>query len=57
MIFTAAADSSWLNTKCYEETNYEVAGVLREPGNPPLRLTANCRRFSPAGCSRREYSR
>jgi ATP-dependent DNA ligase len=26
--------TSWLKIKCYEETGYEVAGVLREPGKP-----------------------
>ena len=26
--------TSWLKIKCYEETDYEVAGVLREPGKP-----------------------
>jgi ATP-dependent DNA ligase len=25
---------SWLKVKCYEETDYEVAAVLREPGRP-----------------------
>jgi ATP-dependent DNA ligase len=26
--------TSWLKVKCYEESDYEVAGVLREPGKP-----------------------
>ena len=26
--------TNWVKVKCYEETDYEVAGVLREPGRP-----------------------
>jgi DNA ligase D-like protein (predicted ligase) len=27
---------TWLKAKCYEESTYEVAGVLREPGRPAV---------------------
>ena len=27
---------TWLKSKCFEETIYEVAGVLREPGRPAV---------------------
>jgi bifunctional non-homologous end joining protein LigD len=27
---------SWLKIKCYEESVYEIAGVLREPGRPSV---------------------
>lgn len=29
---------SWRKIKCYEERDYEVAGILREPGEAPLAL-------------------
>jgi len=29
---------SWLKIKCYEETDYEIAGVLRERGKPAMAL-------------------
>ena len=32
--YRSGRTESWLKVKCYEETDYEVAGVLREPGRP-----------------------
>ena len=32
---------SWLKIKCYEEADFEVLGVLREPGTAPLALMAS----------------
>ena len=32
--YRSGRTESWLKVKCYEETDYEVAAVLREPGRP-----------------------
>ena len=32
----AAAPTTWLKTKCFEESIYEIAAVLRERGKPPV---------------------
>ncbi len=32
--YRSGRTESWLKIKCYEETDYEVAAVLREPGRP-----------------------
>ena len=32
--YRSGRTESWLKIKCYEETDYEIAGVLREPGRP-----------------------
>jgi len=32
--YRSGRTESWLKTKCYEENDYEVAAVLREPGRP-----------------------
>jgi bifunctional non-homologous end joining protein LigD len=32
--YRSGRSESWLKIKCYEETDYEVAAVLREPGRP-----------------------
>ena len=34
--YRSGRTESWLKIKCYEETDYEVAGVLREPGRPAV---------------------
>ena len=32
--YRSGRNESWLKVKCYEESDYEVAAVLREPGRP-----------------------
>jgi bifunctional non-homologous end joining protein LigD len=32
--YRSGRTESWLKIKCYEETDYEIAGVLRKPGRP-----------------------
>jgi bifunctional non-homologous end joining protein LigD len=32
--YRSGRSEAWLKIKCYEETDYEVAAVLREPGRP-----------------------
>ena len=34
--YRSGRSPAWLKTKCYEESTYEVAGVLREPGRPAV---------------------
>lgn len=34
--YVSGRTESWLKTKCYEESTYEVAAVLREPGRPAV---------------------
>lgn len=34
--YRSGRTESWLKIKCYEESTYEVAGVLREPGRPAV---------------------
>jgi bifunctional non-homologous end joining protein LigD len=33
-LYRSGRTESWLKVKCYEESDYEVAAVLREPGRP-----------------------
>lgn len=34
--YKSGRTDAWLKTKCYEESTYEVAAVLREPGRPAV---------------------
>jgi bifunctional non-homologous end joining protein LigD len=34
--YKSGRTEAWLKTKCYEESTYEVAAVLREPGRPAV---------------------
>ena len=34
--YRSGRTDTWLKTKCFEESFYEVAGVLREPGRPAV---------------------
>ena len=34
--YRSGRTETWLKTKCFEESVYEVAGVLREPGQPAV---------------------
>jgi ATP-dependent DNA ligase len=34
--YRSGRTESWLKVKCYEETDYEVAAVLRDPGRPSV---------------------
>jgi DNA ligase D-like protein (predicted ligase) len=36
--YRSGPTKSWLKIKCFEENDYEIAGVLREPGSAPLAL-------------------
>ncbi|MFU0504088.1 ATP-dependent DNA ligase [Pseudaminobacter sp. NGMCC 1.201702] len=36
--YRSGPTKNWLKIKCYEESEYEVAGILREPGSAPLAL-------------------
>lgn len=38
--YHSGPSKSWLKIKCYEEADFELLGVLREPGNPPMALMA-----------------
>jgi ATP-dependent DNA ligase len=37
-IYRSGPTRSWLKTKAYQIGEFEIAGVLREPGNPPMAL-------------------
>ena len=39
--YRSGPGKTWLKTQCYEETDYEVAGVLREPGKPLVACMVN----------------
>ena len=36
--YRSGPTKNWLKVKCFEENDYEVAGVLREPGSAPMAL-------------------
>jgi DNA ligase D-like protein (predicted ligase) len=38
--YRSGPSKSWLKIKCYQEADFELLGVLREPGNPPMALMA-----------------
>jgi ATP-dependent DNA ligase len=35
-VYRSGRSETWLKTKCFTESIYEVAGVLREPGRPAV---------------------
>ncbi|MEV8883237.1 hypothetical protein AB0V39_29790 [Mesorhizobium ciceri] len=39
-VYRSGDTEVWLKTKCYEEVDFEVAGVQRKPGSAPLALMA-----------------
>ncbi|RWO36773.1 MAG: ATP-dependent DNA ligase [Mesorhizobium sp.] len=39
-VYRSGDTEAWLKTKCYEEVDFEVAGVQRTPGSAPLALMA-----------------
>ncbi|RWC26664.1 MAG: hypothetical protein EOS27_24485 [Mesorhizobium sp.] len=39
-VYRSGDTEAWLKIKCYEEIEYEVAGVQRKPGSAPLALMA-----------------
>ncbi len=39
-IYRSAPSKAWLKTKCFQVSEYAVAGVLSEPGSPPMVLMA-----------------
>lgn len=35
-IYRSGRTEAWLKTKCYDEADYEIAAILREPGRPAV---------------------
>ena len=50
--YRSGRTESWLKVKCYEETDYEVAAVLREPGRPNVAYMGDAGQGTPV-CRRR----
>ncbi len=38
--YRSGPSKTWLKIKCFTESEFEVVGVLRKPGNPPMALMA-----------------
>ena len=43
--YFSGPSKAWLKTKCFAEAEFEIAGVLREPGQAPQALMAQQRKY------------
>lgn len=43
-VYMAGRQRTWLKTKCYEVSDYEIAGILRQPGLMTMALMVNADR-------------
>ena len=42
--YVGGQSTTWLKTKCYQETDYEIAGIQRERGKPAMALMVDAER-------------